>query len=458
MLPDPIPESGVLGKRLSLVLHRFYSTSSALELYGYSGIKVITSIFFTVERILKNIGSNLSNLNCKINSVLETTMQFKAEVNNSISSLRENLTSLNEAMSNFSISISNINTGLQEHKKQTETELADLQTSLVSIQTNFTSQLDIKLEKYNQQMTTELTTLQTSLNSTHSKLDSLTATTAQLSSDHQQIQANISDVECLDTEQSLELHQDLQDNLTHQLEKIEDDVTYLKIIHGPYTCGGTGGWRRVAYLDMTNPNTTCPSGWNMTGYSKRTCGRAIDGTDTCDSATFPVGGEYNKICGKISAYQYVSTDGFHRIPPTLVATIDNAYVDGVSVTHGTSRNHIWTFAAGATEGDPTAINSCPCDASVNISVPSFVGDDYFCESGISEPWNPNEHVTLHLNDTLWDGEDCLPSSTCCSRRNPPYFVKQLPTSTADDIEARICLDEVAANENIAVELVELYVQ
>ena len=459
MLPDPIPESGVWGTRLSLVLHGFYSTSSDLELYGFSGIKVITSIFFTVERILKNIGSNLSNLNCKINSVIETTMQFRAEVNNSISSLRENLTSLNDAISNFSITISNVNKGLQEHKKQTETELADLQTSLVSIQTNFTSQLDIKLEKYNQQMTAELTTLQTSLNSTHSKLDSLTATTAQLSSDHQQIQANISDVECLDTEQSLELHQDLQDNLTHQLEKIEDDITYLKIIHGPYTCGGTGGWRRVAHLDMTTPNTTCPSGWSMTGYSKRTCGRATDGTNTCDSATFPVGGEYNKICGKIRAYQWATTDGFKRhFPSTLVATIDNAYVDGVSVTHGTPRNHIWTFVAGITEGNPTAYNSCPCDSSINISVPSFVADDYFCESGINARWDRRKHHTFHSNDALWDGEDCLPSSTCCSRRNPPYFVKQLPTSTIDDIEARICLDEVASNENIAVELVELYVQ
>ena len=39
-------------------------------------------------------------------------------------------------------------------------------------------------------------------------------------------------------------------------------------------CGGTWGWRRAVYLDMTDPNTNCPSGWNMTGYTKRTCGRA----------------------------------------------------------------------------------------------------------------------------------------------------------------------------------------
>ena len=27
-------------------------------------------------------------------------------------------------------------------------------------------------------------------------------------------------------------------------------------------------------MDMTDPNTNCPSGWQLTGYSKKTCGRA----------------------------------------------------------------------------------------------------------------------------------------------------------------------------------------
>ena len=39
-----------------------------------------------------------------------------------------------------------------------------------------------------------------------------------------------------------------------------------------YTCGGTEGWRRVVYRNMTDPNTNCPSGWQLTGHSKRTCG------------------------------------------------------------------------------------------------------------------------------------------------------------------------------------------
>ena len=319
---------------------------------------------------------------------------------------------------------------LQEHKQQTAAELAQLQTSL--------------------------NTTQSSLEAASSKLDLLTSATAQLSTGHQQILANISDVECVDTEESSQLHQNLQNNLTHQLQDIQRDVTNIL---GPYTCGGTGGWRRVVYLNMTDPSTTCPSGWNMTGYSKRTCGRASHGSNTHDSVTFPVsGGEYSRVCGRIKAYQWGTTDGFQRYHDEAVNNIDGAYVDGTSVTHSRPRQHIWTFAAGLSEGNPTRSTACPCDTTATISTPPFMGNDYFCESGVNEPWDWGRHVTLHPNDPLWDGENCLSSSTCCSLHNPPYFVKQLPTPTADDIEARICLDEPSSNENIAVELVELYVQ
>ena len=68
-------------------------------------------------------------------------------------------------------------------------------------------------------------------------------------------------------------------------------------------------------------------------------------------------------------------------------------------------------------------------------------------------------TTIHSTPmTLWDGEDCLPSSRCCSQHIPPYFIKQLPTPTTDDIEARVCLYQSSTYANIAVELVEVYVQ
>ena len=209
----------------------------------------------------------------------------------------------------------------------------------------------------------------------------------------------------------------------------------------------------MVYLDMTDPTTTCPSGWQLTTHSKRTCGRATTGSLICDSAIFPVsGGEYIRVCGRIKAYQYFRTDGFEAYHDGHVTTIDGAYVTGVSLTHGSPRQHIWTFAAGAGETLSSAVDACPCDATISISIPDFVGTDYFCESGRNTGLTP----TFSPDDPLWDGQGCSPSSTCCSFNTPPYFTKQLLTPATDDIEARIC--QLGDRDDSPVELVELYVQ
>ena len=140
------------------------------------------------------------------------------------------------------------------------------------------------------------------------------------------------------------------------------------------------------------------------------------------------------MCGTIRAYQCNQTDGFEAFDDGYVTTIDGPYVSGVSLTHGTPRQHIWTFAAGSSESLFNNDDACPCDATINTTIPSFVGGDYFCESGA----NSMSIGGFHPDDPLWDGEGCSSSSTCCSFNNPPYFTKQLPNPTNDDIEARIC--------------------
>ena len=227
-------------------------------------------------------------------------------------------------------------------------------------------------------------------------------------------------------------------------------------------CGGTWGWRRAVYLDMTDPNTNCPSGWQLTGYSKRTCGRASTGFWTCDSVLFPVsGGPYSQVCGRIRAYQWGSPVAFYSYNHEGQSTINDAYVSGVAVVHGIPRQHIWTFAAGYTENYSQHFGTlCPCDTTGVISIPSFVGEDYFCESGYVYPGYSCDalQLRLHSNDTLWDGRDCHSNSTCCSLHNPPYFTKTLNRTTSDDLELRMCFRDPSSNDNIAVELVELYMK
>ena len=47
------------------------------------------------------------------------------------------------------------------------------------------------------------------------------------------------------------------------------------------------------------------------------------------------------MCSRIIGYQYTSPDGMYRHE-----NIDSVYVDGITVTHGSPRQHIWTLYAG----------------------------------------------------------------------------------------------------------------
>ena len=222
------------------------------------------------------------------------------------------------------------------------------------------------------------------------------------------------------------------------------------------TSCGDGGWMRVASLDFSNASTSCPSGLlERVDSGIRTCG--IESSEAaCPSVMLSTSGvEYTKVCGKILAYQFSSTDAF----AAGIDDIDGSYVDGVSLTYGdTPRNHIWTFVAALDEfGHGNSLVICPCSSSVSsvgTSPPSFVGDDYFCDAGA---------VTFAFdmfygNNPLWDGSGCGSTSTCCSFNTPPWFLKELSSPISDDIEMRVCRDESRGNEDIALSSVEIYVQ
>ena len=132
----------------------------------------------------------------------------------------------------------------------------------------------------------------------------------------------------------------------------------------------------------------------------------------------------------------------------------------MSLTHGAngSRQHIWTFAAGPSEVTTRLQNySCPCDTAPPSVVPAFVGNDYFCESGLHSEWN-GQYGVFFSNDVLWDGQNCTSNSTCCQFNNPPWFIKNLPNATTDDIELRICTNTPLPLDDVPIELIELYVQ
>ena len=212
---------------------------------------------------------------------------------------------------------------------------------------------------------------------------------------------------------------------------------------------------RVAKLDMIWSSTQCPSGLGQrTDSNIRTCARNSN-TSGCSSVTlFTNNIHYSRVCGKIKAYQFGSTDAFG----TGTNNIDTHYVDGVSLTHGRPRQHIWTFAAAQDETTTNPRYNCPCTnintANSATPPPAFVGNDYFCDTGSS-----GIHTQIFYSDNpLWDGAGCGPLNTCCSFNNPPWFYKQLPQPTTDNIEMRVCRSDSVRHEDISVEVLDIYIQ
>ena len=216
---------------------------------------------------------------------------------------------------------------------------------------------------------------------------------------------------------------------------------------------GNGFWYQVAYLNMTDPQQNCPSAWRQyTSNSARVCGRQTSSSGSCSAILYTTDRSYSKVCGRIIGYQVATTDAFSNDYNTI--DINSVYVDGISVTRGQPRNHIWTFAAGVTENSNRhAGYNCPCHDSTATQPPTFVGDNYYCESG-----NPSNVWTgaLDSGDKLWDGEQCDNEGSCCT--GPPWFSVDLGINSTDSIEVRICGSEGTMNEDTPIELLEIYIQ
>ena len=179
------------------------------------------------------------------------------------------------------------------------------------------------------------------------------------------------------------------------------------------------------------------------------------------TVTFPTHGiEYTHVCGRVIGYQFGNTDAFLDYFSSGFTTIDDCYVDGIILTHGQSpRQHTWTFAAALDEAQSLSRNSCPCirpDEPFTNSLPPFIGQDYFCDA--ANPSHTGQPNMLYPDDPLWDGQGCGSTNSCCEFNNPPWFCRQLPQPTTDDIELRICSSgEPITYEDTPFERIEIYV-
>ena len=209
--------------------------------------------------------------------------------------------------------------------------------------------------------------------------------------------------------------------------------------HMESLCNSGGGWMRVAYFNMSDPTEECPPGFRLYNQSGiRSCGRpASTPAGYCQSVKFhSYNITYSQVCGRITGYQCGSLDNIYSCC-LHNKNINQAYVDGVSITRGNPRNHIWTFMTCLQKNyfQKGGQCVCPCAPNSPVTVPSFIGNDYFCESGCPGNWQYN----LFCTNPLWDGKQCgLIEKACCLAPGLPWFHKTLNTSTTDYLEIRLC--------------------
>ena len=259
-----------------------------------------------------------------------------------------------------------------------------------------------------------------------------------------------------------------------EMREVDEDATsgyyWLRLLNGSSVnvycdfdrpacaCSGatTDAWMRIAFHNMSNPNHTCPFNLQLNeAQQKRMCTTRYRG---CTSVFFDtLGLSYSSVCGRVIGVQFGEPNAFRPYYRNRALTLEDPFVDGVILTCGqTPRTHVWTFVAveDETQYDDEA---CPCTRTemnyVGV-VPPFIGDDYFCDTGSRS----KSREVYYTGNPLWDGTGCGSNSLCCSWQGPPWFCKQLPQMTRDSLELRVCTDSPSDDEQVLLELVEIYIQ
>ena len=215
------------------------------------------------------------------------------------------------------------------------------------------------------------------------------------------------------------------------------------------------GWKLLAYFNVSQGDN-CPSPLRkVTENGKTMCRRSSDNLG-CTSITYSSHGiQYNKTLGLVRGYQKGTTDSFYA-SKYRVYGINDPYVDGVSITIGNPRKHVWTYASGFSATLGYAAHDCPCSVTPGPNAPPFVGEHYYCSSGC--PTTPVA-TTYYTDNPLWQGTGCTNAKdNCCSTVGLPWFYREFPSLQDDDFEVRICYDEVYANEAVLIDTLALLVQ
>eukprot|EP00117_Sycon_ciliatum_P033887 scpid66109/ scgid25978/ len=215
-----------------------------------------------------------------------------------------------------------------------------------------------------------------------------------------------------------------------------------------------GGWTRIAYINPREQQQ-CPGTMRYQDLEVPLCTKPTHQSGFCSLATFhALPGEYSEVMGFVTGYRHNSLDAFARVDgATQTISLDDWYTDGISITHGSPKRHLWTYTASY--DDHRVDYHCPCSPQPGPAPPSFVGSDYYCaDSGtIWRPW------TLTPAAHAWSNtSQCTAGGTCCDNTDMPWFHRQLDTYTSDPVQIRLCTDQANADENVGIDQASIFVR
>ena len=74
----------------------------------------------------------------------------------------------------------------------------------------------------------------------------------------------------------------------------------------------TTNWKKVGYLDMSDPTQQCPLSWTKISSPRASCGKKTG--SSCNSLAIGTSGtSYETVCGMFRGYQVGSPDGFTNL-------------------------------------------------------------------------------------------------------------------------------------------------
>ena len=192
---------------------------------------------------------------------------------------------------------------------------------------------------------------------------------------------------------------------------------------------------------------SCPSPLQLRTFgSNRLCEK--NSGNSCASVTISVDGQsYTQVRGKVAAYAYNTPDAFRRLHGAG-SGINDPYVDGISITYGSPRNHVWTYAAS---GGTLSAYTCPEIGDAITKQPAFVGLDYICVVA--------SKLVAKGGDNLFDVPIFTTLGNCVGDcPDDLAFCVTLDESTSDDLELRICTDQSKTDEDIFLKSYDFYIQ